>query len=194
MPDITFPFIVSAFPGTDLWRKPPSTDDKNAPIKTHTKAPLTSLLSATVTFSTVYTTQFDQAGLVLTITNPVTGARKWIKAGVEFFDDQPRLSIVCCDNWSDWSVAPLDGRVSGAVKLGEKAVTVRLQRNGETVWVYYIDDEGRRVPLREIAWVYGDSGGEGWEVEVGAVVARPNKDVKGELEATFHSLNVELQQ
>jgi hypothetical protein len=29
MTNLQFPFNISADPGTDLWRKPPSTDDSN---------------------------------------------------------------------------------------------------------------------------------------------------------------------
>jgi hypothetical protein len=57
--------------------------------------------------------------------------------------------------------------------------------------VYYVDEKGAKVPLREIAWVFGEDAGEGWQVQVGALVARPNKDVKGNYEAVFEKLDVE---
>jgi hypothetical protein len=81
--------------------------------------------------------------------------------------------------------------VEEAIVTGKQAVTIRVERDDTTVWIYYVDGQGAKVPLREIAWVYGDNGGEGWRVEVGALVARPNKEVKGALEATFQALDVE---
>lgn len=75
--------------------------------------------------------------------------------------------------------------------MGKQPVTIRVEKDGTTVWVCYVDGQGNKLPLREIAWVYGDNGGEGWELEVGALVARPNTDVKGPLEATFQALDVE---
>ena len=78
-----------------------------------------------------------------------------------------------------------------AVVAGKQAVTIRVERDDTTVWIYYVDGQGAKVPLREIAWVYGDNDGQGWEVEVGALVARPNKEVQGALEATFQALDVE---
>lgn len=65
------------------------------------------------------------------------------------------------------------------------------ERDGTTLWIYRVDG-AERTPLREIAWVYAPDGtGESWEVEVGALVARPNKDTKEQLEATFHDMHVE---
>lgn len=77
-------------------------------------------------------------------------------------------------------------------------MTIRVDRgtdeNGVSFWVYYVPQEGEGgeelLPLREICWVYGDNNGEGWELEVSAAVARPNKDVKGDLEAKFSNFDV----
>lgn len=77
-------------------------------------------------------------------------------------------------------------------------MTIRVDRgtdeNGVSFWVYYVPQEGEGgeelLPLREICWVYGDNNGEGWELEVSAAVARPNKDVKGNLEAKFSNFDV----
>lgn len=63
--------------------------------------------------------------------------------------------------------------------------------NGLSLWVYYVTEEGEDVPLREICWVFGENNGEGWELEVSAAVARPNKVVKGELEAKFTDFDVQ---
>lgn len=215
-------FTLAAGPGTDIWKKPPTTDIFNgkfsfsrvkstrpvilnlsslgrkiAPYRPHSSGPLTSFLSTTVSFTAPYTTQYDQAGLLLTITKPSSPStpRRWIKTGVEFYNGQPRVSTVCCDSYADWSVAPVARDLADGIARGDKPVTVRVERaedeNGVGFWVYYVPEDGSdAVPLREIAWVYAPDGGEGWEIEVSAAVARPNKDVKGQLEAKFSKLEV----
>ncbi|RFU73319.1 hypothetical protein TARUN_8947, partial [Trichoderma arundinaceum] len=103
-------FTFSAPANTDVWKKPPSHDvftappAKPAPYHSLSKNPFPQFKSASITFTTTYTHQYDQAGIILVFTKP-SAPRKWIKAGVELFDAQSRLSTVCCDNWADWSVA-----------------------------------------------------------------------------------------
>ncbi|KAK0387073.1 hypothetical protein NLU13_5386 [Sarocladium strictum] len=191
-------FTLSAQPNTDIWKKPPTTDVFNAPFRPHSKGPLTTFQSASLTFFAPYTTQYDQAGLLLTLTSPSTSAKKWIKTGIEFYNSQPRISTVCCDSWADWSVASLPPSAPAQeIQAGTKGVTIRVDRgqdeNGVGFWVYYVPEGANKeeeLPLREICWVFGDNGGEGWELEVSAAVARPNKDVKGELQAKFSNFNV----
>jgi len=187
------PFKLAASPGTDLWKKPPSHDATNAPKIPYSSAPLPSLFKASTTFTMEYTTQFDQAGLYLHLTKPSSSVPpKWIKAGVEFFSGSPRLSVVCCDNYSDWSVASIPSDLSRGVVEGKTPVTVELEIDDVTVWMYArVGDQAERTPLREIAWIFGDEGGKAWECEIGALVARPNEEVKGELEATFQKFDVQ---
>ena len=45
--------------------------------------------------------QFDQAGLLLYLDND-----HWLKCGIEFCDGTPKLSVVCCNYYSDWSTQP----------------------------------------------------------------------------------------
>ncbi|KAJ6445291.1 hypothetical protein O9K51_00050 [Purpureocillium lavendulum] len=129
--------------------------------------------------------------------------RRWIKAGVELFDGAPRLSTVCCDNWADWSVASLppssssgggggsaDDEAVAGVLSGARPVTILIERetshNGNCLWVYHVDAAtGRRTPMREINWPFGEPAEPGWELEVAAAVARPAKDTSEKLEATF---------
>ncbi|KAM5342025.1 hypothetical protein ACJ41O_015056 [Fusarium nematophilum] len=188
------PFTISAKPGGDIWKKPPSHDVFDAPSRTHSKAPLKTFVSVTISFTTNYTNQYDQAGLLLTFTKP-SAPRKWIKTGIEFFNNHPRLSTVCCDAYADWSVASVPPAEEAAIVSGEKSVTVRVEReksdSGVCLWVYRIGEGGERTPLREICWVYGDEGGEGWELEVGAAVARPDNSLTDELEAKFDKVEVE---
>ena len=57
------------------------------------------------------------------------------------------------------------------------------------LWAYVLKGE-EKIPLREIAWVYGDNPEE-WELEVSAAVARPGKDIDGDLEVKFENFEVE---
>lgn len=44
--------------------------------------------------------------------------------------------------------------------------------------------------MREINWPFGDNGGQGWELEIGALIARPAKDTTDSLEAKFQDFQV----
>jgi regulation of enolase protein 1 (concanavalin A-like superfamily) len=193
------PFTVSAKPNTDIWKKAPSTDVFNAPYKPHSSGPLSSFSSTTISFTAPYATKFDQAGLLLLLTSP-DQPRRWIKAGIEHFNGQPRASVVCCDRFADWSVAdlpPAHFPDTDAVASGSQSVTVRVEReespNGAALWIYLLVGgdaaASTKIPLREIGWVYNEP--EKWELEVSAAVARPGKDVDGELVATFKDFDVQ---
>ncbi|KAL7921833.1 hypothetical protein ACQKWADRAFT_294563 [Trichoderma austrokoningii] len=183
-------FTFSSPANTDVWKKPPSHDVFTAPYRSLSRNPLPQFQSASLTFTTTYTHQFDQAGLILVLTKP-SAPRKWIKTGVELFDGQPRLSTVCCDNWADWSVA--NASAAEDIKAGHKAVTILVERldahDGSCLWVYRVEGE-TKVPMREICWPYGEDGGRGWELEIGALVARPTKDTGDELAVTFQDFQV----
>ncbi|KAM6480421.1 hypothetical protein HDV62DRAFT_366331 [Trichoderma sp. SZMC 28011] len=190
MADTTFTFSAPA--NTDVWKKPPSHDVFTAPYKSLSKNPFPQFKSASITFTSTYTHQFDQAGILLIFTKPSTPTpRKWIKAGVEHFNGQPRLSTVCCDNWADWSVA--DASSAAEIQAGRKSVTILVERldahDGSCLWVYRVDGE-EKVPMREINWPFGDNGGQGWELEIGALIARPAKDTTDSLEAKFQDFQV----
>lgn len=85
-----------------------------------------------------------------------------------------------------------------AVRAGERGVTILVQREdddmGRGMWVYQLRDDGVKVPMREIAWVYADDGGDGWELEVSALVARPGKDTTEALEAKFEKFDVKWEE
>ncbi|KAL2164845.1 hypothetical protein VTH06DRAFT_141 [Thermothelomyces fergusii] len=115
-------FTITADPGTDIWRKPPTTDVFNAPTALpppggggaplRHAGPLTAFRSARVSLNFAPREQYDQGGLLLSFRRRRGGEAgappaKWIKCGVEFYDGRPRLSTVACDRWADWSVADL---------------------------------------------------------------------------------------
>lgn len=57
--------------------------------------------------------------------------------------------------------------------------------------MYYVDVD-KKVPLREICWVYGY--GDDWTLEVTAAAARPGKEIDGELKVLFDSFEVKWDQ
>ncbi|KAK3989348.1 hypothetical protein QBC44DRAFT_241628 [Cladorrhinum sp. PSN332] len=202
-------FTLSASPDTDIWRKPPSKDIFNGTLPTHTPSspphthptikPLSTFISATVTIpSKAYTHQYDQSGLLLTFSRPSSPSsgpspEKWIKAGIELYNGSPRFSVVACDHWADWSVTPL---VSDPSESDPEWTTLSIEKegdgNGISLWVYQVLENGKRKePVREICWVFGDKGGEGWEVGVSAMAARPAKGEEiGELKVEGKDLKV----
>ncbi|KAB5545863.1 hypothetical protein GE09DRAFT_1191409 [Coniochaeta sp. 2T2.1] len=203
-------FSISAAPGTDVWRKPPSTTIFNAPTApppsgaTRT-APLSSFLSARISFSFPFSSaaQYDQGGLLLsfrprsTTTSPSAIPPRWIKTGVEFYNSAPRLSTVNCENWADWSVG--DRSPDVGEKGGEEKVwtTVSVEKQGDhhgpSFWVFRVLEDGTKVPLREITWIYGGGDEEvgKWELTVEALAARPDKEVSSELVVEFRDFEVE---
>jgi regulation of enolase protein 1 (concanavalin A-like superfamily) len=144
------PLKIHAAPGTDLWRKPPSTDIDNAPtILVSAPIDLHKFHSAKVTVSGDWSTKYDQGGLVLFI--PDEDQKKWVKTGVEFVDGKPVVSTVAASRWADWSLVPLGN-------VGEKT-TIQVERetkNGERVeslWIYLVDEAtGEKKGIREITW------------------------------------------
>lgn len=105
---------------------------------------------------------------------------------------------MACDAWADWSVAPLlqqqqqqrndDGEQNPKVWT---TVLVEKDRdgNGTGLWVYQVLEDGEKVPLREVCWVFGDRPEE-WEVEVHAMAARPGKGVTEALVVEFGGMEV----
>lgn len=191
-------FTLTASPGTDIWRKPPSTDVWNAPHTAPQLRPLSTFRSSRTTFSAKWTKQYDQAGLLLAFYPPscapspssstLPKAPKWIKAGLEFYNSSPRISVVACDAWADWSVAPLAGASTETVTV---EVVVEHDHHGSSIWIYQVvEGSGERVPLREVCWVTGPDV-EDWSLGVAAFGARPATGEEEEkLEVKFGNWDV----
>jgi regulation of enolase protein 1 (concanavalin A-like superfamily) len=60
-----------------------------------------------VAFSFTPVEQFDQCGVLVYLDDS-----HWLKAGIEYADGAPRLSCVCCNLFSDWSVMPWTGNAA----------------------------------------------------------------------------------
>lgn len=181
----------------DLWRKPPSTNDFNAPLLLRT-LPLSSLKSARVSVTAQWTTKFDQGGLVLILKGKPGSdekQRRWIKTGVEFFEGVPNLSTVACDRWADWSLTPLPEGSSGNATV-EISREVQEGERTSTLWVHSVHPvTGEKRPLREVTWVFEEENVEDDALcDVGVYAAKPIQDEDDptkELDVTFEDLHVE---
>lgn len=131
-----------------------------------------------MTVTADWTRLYDQGGIVFIL--PGWPERKvWVKAGVEFVDGQPCVSVVGGrDDASDWSLVPL---------ADTKTATIEIEREAEgsghgcSLWVYIVEKE-KRIAIREMTWVFKENELEG-DVGVGIYAARPTTKaaVEGEL-------------
>ena len=201
-------FTISAKSSTDAWRKPPSTNDFNAPTfvpaGVKTTGPLSKFKSVSVSFSFTPKVLYDQAGVVLAMRPAGSGSAKdsappkWVKSGVELFNGTPCMGTVATDSWSDWSLAPVPDEAiflpEGAPGSKQGFVRVLVEKGGDdlkapTLWVYLVTDEGVKKPLREITWVFDPAIGD-WEVEVAAYAARP-QPASDSLTASFKDFDAQ---
>ncbi|KAI9788605.1 MAG: hypothetical protein M1833_002907, partial [Piccolia ochrophora] len=208
-------FTLKTPPGTDLWRKPPSTNRRNTPFL-YRPVPLAALRRARVSFSADWTVLYEQAGLLVVYPerDAEAGAAwtwgensRWIKTGVEFYGGRANVSTVAADRWADWSLVPLSpallGRSASGVHASD-AVTVELEREvagdgtpGPGLWVFVVGTGGERLPVREVSWGFEEEGGEEREVWVGVYVGKPLKgegerEGEGELTVTFEGLEIDV--
>ncbi|KIW55069.1 hypothetical protein PV05_07381 [Exophiala xenobiotica] len=145
IPDLSGAFDITCPPGTDLWDKPPWTHSKNAPIiyRSITKD---AFKSAKVTVRASWKDLYDQGGLCLVIRS--SDSTRWVKAGIEFVNGSPNVSVVAKDRWSDWSLRPL-------LSESTDGATIEMENASDgSLWVWLLGD-GQRYPLREVTW-WGD--------------------------------------
>ena len=180
IPDLSGAFDITCSPRTDVWDKPPSTHSFNAPI-IYQITTVGALKLARVTISSKWTHKYDQGGLCLVVN--ASGSRKWVKTGVEFENDQPNVSTVATERWSDWSLTPLPG-------TSEATVEMEVAKD-DSLWVRMLEMNGKTTPLREVTW-WADlpKDAECW---VGVYVAKPAPHgEKEELVVHFEDLKIEL--
>ena len=105
------------------------------------------------------------------------------------------LSVVGCDNWADWSITgpPGGDEFAKSIQNGKQKVTILAQKEGKGLWIYFVDDNGEKHAMREVAWFFAEEDDESWQLEIAAMIARPNKEAQGELETQFHECKAELQ-
>jgi uncharacterized protein len=86
-----------------------------------------------------YEALYDQAGLMLRVDE-----ENWIKTGVEFFEQRQHASAVVTRDFSDWSVAPLEG--------SPPSIWLRVVRKAEAVEIFYALD-GQNYNLLRVAYL-----------------------------------------
>ena len=183
--DFTKNFTIKVKPDTDIWRPNPTHDVFTAPhIYKTIAAKNFKSLAATVTAD--WKTLYDQGGIFLAFPQARADVpTKWIKAGIEYYQGRYALSVVGCDNFSDWSLCPLDdGETSASLEFlwDEKALNVFVHRKGQ------------KQILREILWAFGNLE-VGQPVRAGVYGAKPKEDegnATAELEVKFSGLKLEI--
>lgn len=86
-----------------------------------------------------YEALYDQAGLMLRVDE-----ENWIKTGIEFFDGQQHASAVVTREFSDWSVAALEGY--------PPCIWLKATRKSEAVEIFYSLD-GEKYTLLRLAYL-----------------------------------------
>lgn len=97
--------------------------------------PVTGDFSAEVTIAGRYEALYDQAGLML-----IVSETQWIKCGVEVTDGRAVFSTVLTNGQSDWAVMPLP--------FAADRVRLRLTRHGDCVRVQVADPAGGWIMAR----------------------------------------------
>lgn len=179
VPDVSEAFSITCPDETDLWDKPPSTHSANAPL-IYTTTNVGAFKSASVTVNgSTFVHRYDQGGLTIII-NSHDGSRRRIKAGIEL-EGQVHVSVVVKDRWADWGLRPL-------LKPDIPMVHIAAEPHDDgALWIYAIDGEGTKHPIREVTW-WGELEND-TEVLVGPAAARPSKDT-GDLIVKFSNLVV----
>ncbi|ERT02414.1 uncharacterized protein SPSK_05563 [Sporothrix schenckii 1099-18] len=203
-------FSFGAPPKSDIYaspRVPKVLHDYTAPVVCK-RIPRDSFQTLQVTASAAWRTQYDQAGLLLTLptkSNPNPDAHNagvaadhpaWVKAGIEVNDGCPCVSIVArgpggTGGWSDWSLIPLS--LAGESLGGELPVSLQFTREKHALQVWLLRGD-KRLFIRKVPWVFLAHDTLGDDVLVGAYAAQPDPyDVsKGEsLQVTFSGFKIE---
>ena len=115
--------------------------------------------TAEVTFIGHYRELYDQAGLMIR-----HDARHWMKCGIEYTDGARHFSVVVTNGNSDWSAFRLDHEFD--------AMSVRVTRNGDALFVQYCTDRMDEWRMVRLAWF--DPTLE--EVSVGPAFCSPQRE------------------
>jgi uncharacterized protein len=94
--------------------------------------PVTGDFSAEVTINGHYETLYDQAGLMLRLSDT-----QWVKCGVEHTDGAPVFSTVVTNGQSDWSTMPLPFAADSIrLRLTRHADAIRVQvQTPQGIWI-----------------------------------------------------------
>jgi uncharacterized protein len=119
--------------------------------------PVTGDFTARVTVTAVYETLYDQAGLMLRLSD-----QHWVKAGVEHTDGQPVFSTVVTNGQSDWATTHLSFPAS--------PLKLRLSRHGTAVRVDVGEPSGT---WRMVRLAYLPLGGV---AQIGVMACSPERE------------------
>ncbi len=147
--------LVEAVEGSDAWRTTSYGfvhDTEHALL-----APLPQDAAVEVDFVAAFESQFDQAGLFLSVRDDC-----WVKAGVEFADGTPQVGAVVTNPFSDWSVAPVPEWL-------DRTVTIRASRSGDAVTLRARVDGGD-IRLVRVLPLAADA-----EVQAGPMLCAPTR-------------------
>lgn len=181
IPDLTTAFTLTTKAGTDIYDKPPDTHRFDSPIvyKTSTVSEFKSLA---VTVEAEWKELYDQGGLII-IVELEHGVRKWIKSGIEYVDGTPMFSVVSKDRWADWSLRPVS-------QPGDTRARLKFETHEDgALWVYLLDKDGSKRPVREITW-WGEFQKD-VVIKVGVFCAKPTG--QEELQVHFSDLEVGIE-
>ena len=185
-------FTIRASAPTDIWHKPPDLDVFDAPIL-YKPLPISTFKSARVSATGDWKTLYDQGGMVLVLPPSKSGGqRRWIKAGIEFYGNKPRMSVVAADQWADWSLLPLS---EADEKDGKMTVEMEREQEKDGSWgsvlrILLVGENGEKMPIREVTWAFHDVD-ESEEMWVGMMAAKPTKDEREELIVTLEGFAIQ---
>jgi regulation of enolase protein 1 (concanavalin A-like superfamily) len=152
------------------------------------RIPVTTFKSLSATVSGPWKTQFDQGGILIAFPkSPGTDLHdsQWIKAGIEFFNGEPKLGVVGTDRFSDWSLCPM-------FEAGDQASFV-AEKEADTIWIYAVV-KGKKEPLREVKWADLEGRAKNAEMWVGVYGAKPTPEVgdaEAKIDVKFEGLKIE---
>ncbi|RWA83826.1 MAG: DUF1349 domain-containing protein [Mesorhizobium sp.] len=120
--------------------------------------PVAGDFSAEVTIKGDYEALYDQAGLMLRLSET-----HWIKAGIEYTDGLAYFSVVVTNDRSDWSLV--------AIPPDPNGVRIRLTRHAEAIRVQYLDaSDSHWKPVRLAYFPTSKS------VDVGMMCCSPQRE------------------
>jgi regulation of enolase protein 1 (concanavalin A-like superfamily) len=125
--------------------------------------------TAEVTIDGRYEALYDQAGLMVRLSET-----HWLKAGIEYTDDQICFSVVVTNDTSDWSMLKI---ASAATEL-----RMRLTRHGETMRVQYFDVENNQWQMVRLAYLPRSA-----SIDVGMMCCSPQREG---FEVTFRDFKI----
>ncbi len=122
----------------------------------------------TVRITGKYRSRYDQMGLMFRINE-----KTWIKTGIEFVDDVYNLSTVVTDEFSNWSVIPLQGK--------HETIWLKAIRRSDAIEIFY-SLNGREFLMSNVVHFHAHV-----PAKVGMMAASPEGDG---FKAVFEDFNI----